>query len=178
VPMRALQEEGHEVAGAFVNPNIHPYLEFEKRLEAAHQAANAYRVPMAHEDGYGLEEFLQKIVGHVHERCPICYAMRLDRVAGLASESGYEGFSSSMLVSTHQDHQGIRAAGAAAAAKHGVEFVYRDFRASVMDGVRESKEMGLYRQQYCGCIFSEWDRYGSRNAGRRGGEPSGEEGDG
>jgi predicted adenine nucleotide alpha hydrolase (AANH) superfamily ATPase len=80
-------------------------------------------------------------------------------VAELAASLGLDGFSTSMLVSTQQDHEAIVRAGEAAGAKHGVEFVPRDFRPRVMDGVRESKELGLYRQQYCGCIYSEWERY-------------------
>jgi len=159
VPARELLAEGHEIAGAFVNPNIHPYREFELRREAAGQAAEALVVEMVHEDGYGLTEFLRAVVGREDERCPLCYAMRLARVAELAAELGFDGFSTSMLVSTQQDHDAIRQAGEAAAEKHGVEFVARDFRPGVMDGVRESKEIGLYRQQYCGCIYSEWERY-------------------
>ena len=159
VPMRELLAEGHEVAGAFVNPNVHPYREFELRLEAALQACETLGVEMVHQDGYGLTEFLRAVVGHEDERCPICYAMRLDRVAELASSLGFDAFSTSMLVSTHQDHEGMRRAGEAAAAAHGMKFAYRDFRPGVMEGVKVSKEMGLYRQQYCGCIYSEWERY-------------------
>jgi predicted adenine nucleotide alpha hydrolase (AANH) superfamily ATPase len=157
--MRALQEEGHDLSGAFVNPNIHPYVEFQKRLEAAREACGLLSVPMVHEDGYGLVEFIRAVVGHEEERCPICYRMRLDRVAELAAALGFDGFSTSMLVSTQQDHDAIVRAGEEAASRHGVEFVSRDFRPRVMDGVRESKELGLYRQQYCGCVYSEWERY-------------------
>ncbi len=159
VPMRELLAGGHEVAGVFVNPNIHPYREFELRLEAARLACEALGVAMVHEDGYGLTEFLRAVVGHEDVRCPICYAMRLDRVAELAGSLGFDAFSTSMLVSTYQDHESIRQAGEAAAAAHGVEFVYRDYRPRVMEGVKASKQMGLYRQQYCGCIYSEWERY-------------------
>lgn len=157
--MRELISEGHEVAGAFINPNVHPYLEFERRREAARRAAEAHGVRIACEDGYGLVDYLREVVGMEDERCSVCYRMRLDRVAELARELGYDAFTTSMLVSTHQDHDGIRRAGEEAAAEHGVEFLYRDFRPMVMEGVRESKEIGLYRQQYCGCIYSEWERY-------------------
>ncbi|MFH1864353.1 MAG: epoxyqueuosine reductase QueH [Candidatus Eisenbacteria bacterium] len=159
VPMRELLAEGHEVAAAFVNPNIHPYREFELRLAAARQAVEALGVEMVHEDGYGLTEFVRAVVGHEESRCPVCYAMRLDRVAELAAARGFDAFSTSMLVSTQQDHDAIRRAGETAAAVHGVGFVARDFRPKVMEGVRASKEMGLYRQQYCGCVYSEWERY-------------------
>jgi len=160
VPVEDLQGEGHEVALALVNPNIHPYLEFDRRRGAAREVAERLGVEVAYDEGYGLREFLRAVVGHEDERCPICYRLRLDRTARLAREGGFSAFTTTLLVSTQQDHDEIRAAGERAAAEHGVVFLYRDFRPRVMDGVRASKEMGVYRQQYCGCIYSEWDRYG------------------
>lgn len=165
VPMRDLKAEGHEVTGAFTNPNIHPFLEFERRREAAHKAADSYGVEIAYEDSYGLVEFLRAVTGNEDDRCPVCYKMRLRRVAELARDGGFDAFTTSMLVSTHQGHEGIRTAGEEAAREFGVEFLYRDFRPGVMDGVRLSKEAGLYRQQYCGCIYSEWERYGGERCG-------------
>ena len=161
VPIRALLDEGHEVDAAFVNPNVHPYVEFTKRVEAARAAADALGVSIVQEDPYGLLEFLRAVVGHEEGRCRICYAMRIDRVARLAAERGYDAFTTSMLVSTHQDHDLMKEIAEKAAARHGVAFLHRDYRPRVMEGVRASREMGLYRQQYCGCVYSEWDRYGS-----------------
>jgi predicted adenine nucleotide alpha hydrolase (AANH) superfamily ATPase len=162
VPFRELASEGHDLSAAFVNPNIHPYLEFEKRRGAAREVADAHQIPIVHEDTYGLREFLRAVVEHEHERCPICYRMRLDRVARLASEGGFDAFTTSMLVSTQQDHEAIRRGGEEAGRRHQVEFLYRDYRPKVMEGVRASKEMGTYRQQYCGCVYSEWERYAER----------------
>ncbi|MFH1502653.1 MAG: epoxyqueuosine reductase QueH [Candidatus Eisenbacteria bacterium] len=166
VPMRELLALGHDLAAALVNPNIHPYREFELRNEAARKVAERVGVPIVHEDPYGLVEFCRAVVGHESERCAICYRLRLERVAALAAELGYDAFTTTMLVSTHQDHDTIRAVAESAAAAGNVAFVYRDFRPRVMDGVRESKEMGVYRQQYCGCVYSEWERYGGGPAGR------------
>ncbi len=159
VPMRELLAEGHDVEAAFVNPNIHPLTEFDLRLEAARAAAEAAGVRIVREDPYGLREFLRAVVFHEDERCRICYRMRLGRTAELAQALGCDAFTTTMLVSTQQDHDAIRAAGEEAARGHGVEFLYRDYRPRVMDGVRESKQKGLYRQQYCGCVYSEWERY-------------------
>jgi predicted adenine nucleotide alpha hydrolase (AANH) superfamily ATPase len=159
VPIRALRDEGHEVEAAFLNPNIHPYREYEKRLEAAREVVEAFDVPMPSIDEYGLTQFLRAVVESEDDRCRICYALRLDRAAEVAVEGGFDAFTTTMLVSTQQDHDAIRRAGVAAAAKHGIEFLARDWRDRVMDGVRESKAMGHYRQQYCGCIYSEWERY-------------------
>ncbi|MBM3307342.1 MAG: epoxyqueuosine reductase QueH [Candidatus Eisenbacteria bacterium] len=159
VPMRELLAEGHDVEAAFVNPNIHPFTEFERRLGAARAAAADAGVRIAHEDPYGLIEFLRAVVFHEGERCPICYRMRLDRAAELAAALGFDAFTTTMLVSTQQDHEAIRRAGEEASRARGIEFLYRDFRPRVMDGVRESKAREMYRQQYCGCVFSEWERY-------------------
>ncbi len=159
VPIRALRDEGHDVDAAFLNPNIHPYQEYERRLEAAREVTEAFDVPMSFVDEYGLTPFLRAVVGNEDERCRICYTLRLNRAAEVAAASGYDAFTTTMLVSTQQDHEAIRSAGEAAAEKHGVEFLSRDWRDRVMDGVRESKAMGHYRQQYCGCIYSEWERY-------------------
>ena len=83
----------------------------------------------------------------------------MDRVASLAAELGYDAFTSTMLISTQQDHDAVKRAGDDAGTEHGVTFLYRDWRGEVMEGVAESKAMDLYRQQYCGCVFSEWERY-------------------
>lgn len=162
VPLRELLAEGHAVDGALVNPNIHPTTEFEKRNEAARTVAASLGVRIAREDPYGLREFLRAIASHEDRRCPICYRLRLQRVAALARAGGYDAFTTSMLVSTHQDHDEVRRAGEEAACEHGVAFLYRDFRPRVMDGVRASKEMGIYRQRYCGCILSECERFGEK----------------
>jgi len=159
VPIRALRDEGHEVEAAFLNPNIHPYQEYERRLEAAREVVEAFDVPMPFIDEYGLTPFLRAVVGSEDDRCRICYALRLDRAAEVAAAGGFDAFTTTMFVSTQQDHDAIRRAGEAAAVKHGIEFLKRDWRDRVMDGVRESRAMGHYRQQYCGCIYSEWERY-------------------
>jgi predicted adenine nucleotide alpha hydrolase (AANH) superfamily ATPase len=159
VPIRELRAEGHEVDGAFVNPNIHPLLEYRRRLEAAREVARALDVELVRIDDYGLLEFLDEIGPRRPARCLACYRMRLRRVASLAGEAGYDAFTTSMLVSTHMDHDGIRRVGDEVGHEAGVEFLYRDFRPLVMDGVRESKKMATYRQQYCGCIYSERERF-------------------
>ena len=163
VPIRSLRDEGHTVEAAFLNPNIHPYQEYERRLEAAREVTEAFDVPIPFVDEYGLVPFLRAVVGSENERCGICYALRLDRAAELAAAGGYDAFTTTMFVSTQQDHDVIGSAGETAAAKHGVPFLARDWRDRVMEGVRESKAMGHYRQQYCGCIYSEWERYGRRS---------------
>ena len=159
VPIRSLCDDGHEVAVALTNPNIHPFLEFLRRREAARDVCSRLGVEVVREDPYGLVGFLRAIDGRMEERCGVCYRMRMERAAESAAELGFDAFTSTMLVSTQQEHEAVRRAGEEAAERHGVRFLYRDWRPRVMEGVEESKEMGVYRQQYCGCVFSEWERY-------------------
>jgi predicted adenine nucleotide alpha hydrolase (AANH) superfamily ATPase len=159
VPIRDLRNEGHDVDVALTNPNVHPYLEFVRRNEAAREVCRRLGVRVVREDPYGLVEFLRVVHGSEDDRCGLCYAMRMDRAAAVAHESDCDAFTSTMLQSTQQDHDAVRRSGEEAGERHGVPFLYRDWRPRVMEGVRESKDMGLFRQQYCGCIFSEWERY-------------------
>lgn len=110
-------------------------------------------------DEYRLEEFLAAVASAPGERCRYCYVSRLERTAREAAEQGYEAFTSSLLYSRYQRHDVIREEGERAAAKFGVRFHYQDFRPGWRRGIDVSRELGLYRQQYCGCIYSEQDRY-------------------
>lgn len=155
----SLEEDGHEVHGFFYNPNIHPYREYQMRLDTLRDYAQRTGMPLTVEDDYDLEGFLQQVVGRGNERCRYCYAMRLDRVAKAAHDMGFSHFSTTLLISPYQNHEAIKEMALRAAESHGVEFYYKDFRPGYRESVRISKEMGLYRQPYCGCIFSERDRY-------------------
>ena len=85
--------------------------------------------------------------------------MRLDAAGAAAREKGFRAFTSSLLYSKYQKHDLIAGVGREMGAEHGVEFYYEDFRHGWREGIVESKAMGLYRQPYCGCIYSERDRY-------------------
>lgn len=103
--------------------------------------------------------WLRAVAGREGERCVFCWRIRLDKTARLAFRHGFDGFTSSLLYSRYQNHERIRELGESIAAKNGPAFVYEDFRTSWQEGIRLSKEWGVYRQQYCGCLFSEYDRY-------------------
>jgi hypothetical protein len=150
------------VRGYFYNPNIHPLLEFRRRLKAVKVLNEALALPVEYEERYGLELFLQEIwQGGQAGRCRRCYRARLLAAARRAAELECEAFTSTLCVSGHQEHGEIRQAAAAAGAAWGVEFLYRDLR---VWPARIPPRRGLYRQQYCGCVFSEEARY--RETGR------------
>ncbi len=158
-PLRTLRAAGHEVTGFFFNPNIHPYQEYARRLEAVHDMARKEALPLIIRDDYDLESFLANVAPAPEKRCGYCYVSRLKAAAEAATGNGFEAFSASLLYSRYQRHDEIRSLGEHLGREHGVTFHYEDFRPGWQEGIRLSKELGLYRQQYCGCIYSEKERY-------------------
>lgn len=93
------------------------------------------------------------------ERCRICYRLRLGKTAAMARERGFKAFSTTLLISPYQDHDLLKQVGEEMGAEHGVNFYYEDLRKGWSERGRLTRQYGLYRQQYCGCIYSEWERY-------------------
>jgi len=158
-PLRVLREGGDEVCGLFYNPNIHPYEEYKKRLAVLETFAGRQGLRIIREEAYPLEEFLRQTVFREEERCTACYHLRLSQAARIAEKGRFDAFTSTLLYSRYQKHDLIRDIGEETARRHGVPFLYRDFRAGWAEGVRVSKELGMYRQTYCGCIYSEKERF-------------------
>jgi predicted adenine nucleotide alpha hydrolase (AANH) superfamily ATPase len=116
-------------------------------------------LPLIMRDDYDLEGFLANVAAAPDTRCSYCYASRLRATAQAAAEGGFDAFTASLLYSRYQRHEEIRGLGEQIGSEFGVAFHYEDFRPGWHEGIRLSKELGLYRQQYCGCIYSEKDRY-------------------
>lgn len=154
-------DHGAEVHGYFYNPNIHPYTELKLRRDAVEAYNTSLGITYTIDQSYGLRPFLdmQRSSG---DRCVGCYRMRFDVVARFASENGFRVFTSTLLYSRYQRHEQIMAEAEAAALRHGVDFYYEDYRKGWQVGIDISKSLGIYRQKYCGCIFSEEERYCGR----------------
>lgn len=163
-PLRRVLEGKHEVVGFFYNPNIHPRPEFIKRLDAAKKLATLMELPVIFHEDYEPETYFKGLTGTdkktlpLSDRCANCYSIRLRKTAEVAKAEGFDYFSSSLLYSTFQNHESIIEEARAAENESGVKFFYEDFREGWQDGIEASKEMGLFRQNYCGCIFSKGDR--------------------
>ncbi len=158
-PVDALTAEGASLHLYFYNPNVHPYQEFERRLEAVRTLALKKGLPLIEDPGYNLEEWLRMVVFRESQRCTLCYGKRLEAAARIARKGKFDAFTTTLLYSRQQKHEKIRDMAEAAAEEAGVKFLYRDFRTGWKAGIQSSKEMGLYRQQYCGCVYSERDRF-------------------
>jgi predicted adenine nucleotide alpha hydrolase (AANH) superfamily ATPase len=161
-PLEILKAEGIKVHGFFYNPNIHPYREFRKRLEAVEQLASKVNLPVEYHREYGLRDYLRKVVFNEDSRCGHCYDMRLQAVVAQAKKIRADAFSTTLLYSRYQNHELIRDKAEQLAEQHKIPFYYHDFRAGWQQGIDMSREMGLYRQSYCGCIYSEQERYDKR----------------
>lgn len=154
-----LRSQNIDVSGYFYNPNIHPYREFRKRLATLRDFSTEQKFELEAESEYGLTEYLQKVVFHEKERCMICYEMRLEKTAKQAVKSGADAFSSTLLYSRYQKHEAIVKIGKKMAEEYGIAFYYDDFREGWQEGIDRAIAMDLYRQPYCGCIYSEQERY-------------------
>ena len=108
-------------------------------------------------EGYDRPEYFRRVADDEANRCRHCFELRLSKTADLAREKGFDAFSSSLLISPHQQHDLVREVGESLSGD--IEFAYADLRKRYSDSRRMTKGLDLYRQQYCGCIFSEWERY-------------------
>jgi len=158
--VNSLAAEGITPTLFWYNPNIHPLAEYHSRRDAfiAFAAAqNLKREMSGSNEEYGEQAFLSGIGGETEApgRCEKCYRMRLEQTAAYAAEKGFDAFSTSLLISPYQQHDVIRRVGEEAAARHGVEFLYRDFRPLYGQSRKQARALGLYMQKYCGCVFSQ-----------------------
>ena len=158
-PLEYLRQQGHEVSGYFYNPNIHPYREFKRRIGALVEFSEQKKFKVEIDRNYGLTKYLQQVVFNEKKRCSICYDMRLEPTARFAAEQGADAFTSTLLYSKYQNHQLLIDKSEKLADQYGVKFFYQDFREGWQQGIDCSIEMDLYRQPYCGCIYSEQERY-------------------
>ena len=158
-PIKSMQEKGLEVMGFFYRHNIHPYTECLRRQEALEAYAEKLNLKVIYQEGYDLEGFIQNVAFRESERCNYCYHDRLRSTALLAKRGKFDYFSSTLLYSKHQNHELIRSMGESIGKSVGVPFLYHDYREGWKEGIECSKQMGLYRQHYCGCIYSEKERF-------------------
>lgn len=154
-----LRNEGIEPVAYWYNPNIHPFKEYEARRDCLIDYLEKQNVRLIVSENYGLKEFVQKVAEDISGRCRYCYEHRLEQTAKFAAANGFDAFTSTLFASIYQNHEMMIEAANRYAEKYGVEFLYRDFRPNFRAGNQKAREQGLYMQKYCGCIFSEEDRY-------------------
>jgi len=160
-PVNRLRQLGFSVTGYWYNPNIHPWLEHEARRKSLVAYSQNVQLPVVWQRGYDIVSFLQSVAHHETQgdRCRVYYQMRLHQTAANAQRLGIPRFTTTLLVSPYQDQELIKQIGEKAAAAHQVEFYLENFRRGWPERSRLTREFGLYRQQYCGCVYSEFERF-------------------
>ncbi len=158
--IESLRKEGIEPTSYWFNPNIHPYMEYKARRDTLIEYSKKIDLKLILEENYGLREFCKNVVGDLDNRCKsYCYPVRLEQTAKYAKENGFDAFSTTLLISPYQNHEALKGIAYKMAEKYDIEFLYRDFRPGFREGQNKARELGLYMQKYCGCVFSEEDRY-------------------
>ena len=157
--IEVLRGDKIEVTGYWYNPNIHPFTEYRARRNCLRDYAATIELPLIEQDDYALRPFIRQVAEDIGNRCVKCYEMRLFEAARNAKEKGFDSFTSSLFISPYQNHELMRQVAERAAFEYGVEFLYRDFRPFFRAGQKFAREHEFYMQKYCGCVFSEQERY-------------------
>jgi predicted adenine nucleotide alpha hydrolase (AANH) superfamily ATPase len=158
-PLSVLNTMQIEVMGYFYRSNIHPFQECLRRENTLRVYAQSIGLKVIYQKNYAIETFLQSIAFREKQRCSYCYHARLTAAAKVGKKGKFDAFSSTLLYSKFQNHDLIREIGHAVGKEQGISFYYHDFRDGWKEGIERSKQLNMYRQPYCGCIFSEKDRY-------------------
>lgn len=157
--LKTLLGEGYEVTGLFYNPNIHPLTEYIKRRDGCLAVAEKLGIKViVKDDEYKPQEWFRAVAHRENNRCFHCYANRLERTAQIARKGNFDFFTTTLLYSRYQKHEDIASLGRDLESAK-TKFLYHDFREGWQEGIETSKEWEIYRQQYCGCLYSENERY-------------------
>ena len=183
-PIKILRSGNHDFTGFWFNPNIQPYDEYQSRLASLKKLSDLWKVDIHYREEYKPEEYFRALqiedvsllsdnaantldnpelsndfnVPPAPERCRTCYQLRLEKTAEEAKKGGFDAFTTTLLISPYQDFEQICEIGIKLAETYDVIFHMDDFRPFFRDAMNLAKEMGLYRQKYCGCIFSKAER--------------------
>ncbi|MFI3253497.1 MAG: epoxyqueuosine reductase QueH [Eubacteriales bacterium] len=158
-PLAQLKEQGISPTVFWYNPNIHPFQEYKQRKLALIDHCKAENIPLILEDSYGLRPFVKAVAEDIDHRCAHCYRIRLEKTAQVAKEEGFDSFTTSLFISPYQNHELMKEIAEEMAETYQLNFFYQDFRPLFREGQQFAREHEIYMQKYCGCIFSEEDRY-------------------
>ncbi|MCX8030050.1 MAG: epoxyqueuosine reductase QueH [Thermodesulfovibrionales bacterium] len=158
-PIMILRENHFNFKCLWFNPNIHPFSEYRERLSSLQFLQKLWDIKVDYIDYYGLIDFTRAVSGSEDTRCEYCYQCRLEETAKNAKNQSFDAFSTSLLVSPYQKFDKIIEIGKDLEKKYNIKFYWEDFRKGFYKGKKISKELGLYQQKYCGCIYSEMDRF-------------------
>ena len=158
--IESLRNEDIEPVLYWYNPNIHPYMEYKARRDTLKEYARNIGVQVIFGEEYGLQKFCKNVIDDLENRCiNYCYKVRLEQTVKYAKENGFDSFTTTLFISPYQKHEELKSICEELSNKYDIKFLYRDFRPGFREGQTKARELGLYMQKYCGCVFSEEDRY-------------------
>ena len=154
----SLRKEGIEPTLFWYNPNIHPYQEYKARRDSLIEYIQRENLELVLKDEYGLEEFCKNTIDNLNTRCiDYCYSKRMRKTFEYARDNGYDTVSTTLLYSIYQKHEFVKHVCEQLSKEFKIDFLYRDFRPGFWEGHDKAKDIGLYMQKYCGCVFSEYE---------------------
>lgn len=154
-PYDALASE-HDVLVVYANPNIHPPSEFQRRRDTllAYATSRDIAVDVVPYEPDVWEEAVAGLEGDRAARCRACYRLRVGLAADRASRLGFDAVATTLTVSPYQDHAALSEEAAAACEAAGLLYLDTDFRDRYPEATRRSRDLGMYRQNFCGCRYS------------------------
>ncbi len=161
-PYKYLSKES-QVTVYWYNPNIQPYREYLRRFKAFREYTITEKIDVIENLSYPLEDWLYRasLLSKKNNilRCRFCYAERLYRTAITAKSGKFDAFSTTLLLAPYQKHELVKEIGEHIGRSVGIDFYYIDMRKWFDESEFMARKAGIYRQGYCGCVFSEADRY-------------------
>jgi len=151
-----------QIVVLFYNPNIHPYTEYRNRLKSLQSYLEEKKVSLLVPEDYELETFFREVVHNEKKRCNICYNLRLDYLFWYARKNDFDAVSTTLLYSRYQNHAYLKRYLETKAGEFSLAFDYQDYRKGWQFGQEKAIDKNMYRQKYCGCIYSEQERYDNK----------------
>jgi len=124
--------------------------------------AMRYDLPLVISDSYDLDKYLENVAASENRRCEKCFELRLGKTAAEAEKRGFGYITTTLLISPHQKHDSIKKIGQKVADEAEINFLYADLRKRYSQSRHITKPMELYRQKYCGCVYSWWQSFFER----------------
>ena len=156
IPLGALADEGWDITLCYVNPNIAPQAEYDRRLQTLRTWAGLLRVPVI-EGPCDRDAWERRVACHGVNRparCEACYRLRLEAAGQIACDLGCDAMATTLAISPYQLLDACNRQLETVCRKAGIEALPRDYQARYPESVAESRRLNMYRQNYCGCRFS------------------------
>jgi len=162
-PVTEGKNDDVELTGFFYNPNIHPASEYLRRKKACVDYFESEGIELILPERNPGDYFINHGEAPREDRCRSCWGMRLFETARFAKENGFDSFTTTLLGSPYQEHDTLKELCREAAEKSGSRFYYKDFRVGFKSAHLKARMKGIYRQNYCGCVFSLVERHEAKS---------------